>query len=503
MSQPTKTWKCDVCGYVHQGDQPPDTCPVCGVGPEMFAEFVVGLAAPAAAAPAGSWRCTICDHVHDGDAPPEICSVCGAGAQLFEPHAAPGSSEAAAGEVGRIVILGAGIAGLTAAEQARRAAPDVAISLVSKEAHLPYYRLNLTRHLAGEVPEGGLELQPASWYERQRIALVQGEATAIHRDERRVELRDGRSLPYDRLVLATGAHAFVPPIPGVARNGVLPLRTLDDAQRILERGGAGARCVCLGGGLLGLEAAGALARRGAQVTVLEGFGWLLPRQLARPAGELLRAHIEALGIGVVCDVKVEEILGDEEVAGVRLKDGAEFPADLVVLATGVRPNSHLARRSGLDVGKGVVVDDEMRTSDPAILAAGDLAEHRGVLYGLWPAAFAQGVVAGVNAAGGSMQFAEIPPSNRLKVLDVDLFSIGQFEPADGSYDLFEERGPGTYLRLVCHDGQLVGANLYGDTALAGSVKTAVERRTQLAELPGAILERFAGLPESCAAAKPR
>jgi nitrite reductase (NADH) large subunit len=126
-----------------------------------------------------------------------------------------------------------------------------------------------------------------------------------------------------------------------------------------------------------------------------------------------------------------------------------------------------------------------------------------VLYGLWPAAFAQGMVAGVNAAGGSVQFAELPPSNRLKVLDVDLFSIGQFEPADGSYDLFEEEGPGTYLRLVCRDGQLVGANLYGDTALAGSVKTAVERQTQLAELPGEILERFARLAESCAAAKPR
>ena len=139
----------------------------------------------------------------------------------------------------------------------------------------------------------------------------------------------------------------------------------------------------------------------------------------------------------------------------------------------------------------------MRTSDPGVLAAGDVAEHRGVVYGLWPSSYAQGAVAGANAAGDHQEFDGLPPSNRLKVLDVDLFSIGQVQPADGSYDLFEEQGDGTYFRLVCRDGAVVGANLYGDTSLAGEVKIAVEQGTQLQELDAAILERFPRLLEQC------
>jgi nitrite reductase (NADH) large subunit len=488
----TRTWKCEVCGYVHQGDSPPEVCPVCGVGPEMFSEFEVQRQAPAP--PAARWRCVVCDHVHEGDSPPEVCPVCGAGAELFEPEPVAGPPAPVVEESPSVVILGAGIAGVTAAEHARRVAPKATITLLSKEAGRPYYRLNLTRFLAGEVEESGLDLQPPGWFDEQGVELVEGEATFIHREEAQVELRDGRRLPYDRLVLATGAHAFVPPIPGVTRRGVLPLRTLQDARRILARVRQGQQLVVLGGGLLGLEVAGALSRRGAAVTVLEGFGWLLPRQLARPAGELLQGHLEEIGIDVRCDVKLEEILGDEDVAELRLADGVELPAEMVVLAVGVRPNSYLARQSGLDVGKGVLVDDRMQTSDPRILAAGDVTEHRGVVYGLWPSAYAQGAVAGVNAAGGgSVEFPGLPVSNRLKVLDVDLFSIGDFEPRDGSYRVVEQQADGIYRRLVCRDGQLVGANLYGDTSLSGVIKTAVEEGTQLSELPASLLDRFPSL----------
>jgi len=489
------TWKCEVCGYIHHGDSPPAECPVCGVGPEMFSPFEV--ARPQARPAARRWRCTICDHVEEGESPPEVCVVCGASRELFEPqeHEAR-SSRSTADQPGRILVLGAGVAGVTAADSARRGAPEATITLLSKEPGRPYYRLNLTRFLAAEVDEASLELQPPSWFEEQRIELVHGEATFIHREERRVELRDGRSLPYDRLVLACGAHGFVPPIPGATKAGVLTLRTLKDARQVLERVASGTRCACLGGGLLGLEAAGALLKRGASVTVLEGFDWLLPRQLARPAGELLRAHLEGLGIDVRCGVKLEEILGDESVNEIRLATGQELPVDLLVLAVGVRPNSYLARTSGIDVDKGVLVDDRMRTSDPLIYAAGDVAEHRGVLYGLWPSAYAQGAVAGANAAGDELELASMPPSNRLKVLDVDLFSIGQFQPGDGSYQVLEEQaGEGTYLRLVCRDGKIVGANLYGDTALSGEVKTAVEEGTQLDELPAALAERCRDLTQ--------
>jgi nitrite reductase (NADH) large subunit len=489
-----KTWKCEVCGYVHQGDSPPEICPVCGVGPDMFTAFEVAPAAPAPTA--ASWRCTVCDYVHEGDGLPEVCPVCGAGAEAFEPvseEQAHPSRTTSVEESPNVLILGAGVAGVTAAEHARRVAPKATITILTKEAGRPYYRLNLTRLLAGEIEETNLDLQPQGWFEEQRVELVEGEATFINREEAQVELRDGRRLPYDRLVLATGAHAFVPPILGVTRRGVLPLRTLEDARRILERVRKGQHVVVLGGGLLGLEAAGALSRRGSEVAVLEGFGWLLPRQLARPAGELLQRHLEEIGIDVRCGVKLEEILGDEDVAEVRLADGAELPADTVVLAVGVRPNSYLARQSGLDVGKGVLVDDRMQTSDPRILAAGDVTEHRGVVYGLWPSAYAQGAVAGGNAVGAALEFPGLPLSNRLKVLDVDLFSIGDFDPKDGSYHVVEQQRDGIYQRLVCRDGQLVGANLFGDTSCSGEIKTAVEEGTQLRELPSVLTERFPGL----------
>jgi nitrite reductase (NADH) large subunit len=244
-----------------------------------------------------------------------------------------------------------------------------------------------------------------------------------------------------------------------------------------------------------LEAAGALRTRGVEVTVLEGFGWLLPRQLPEPAGELLRAHLARLGIDVRVGVQIEGLAGDTAVRAVVLDGGEELPAETVVLSTGVRPNSYLARQAGLVVDRGVVVDDRMVTSDPSVFAAGDVAEHRGVVYGIWPASFAEGAVAGINAVGGAAEFHGMPPSNRIKVLDVDLYSVGQVTADDASFRFCEEQAGERYARLVCRDGRLVGAALYGDTSLAGRLKEAVESRRHLHEL-GDITERFPALAGS-------
>ncbi len=237
----------------------------------------------------------------------------------------------------------------------------------------------------------------------------------------------------------------------------------------------------IGGGLLGLEAAGALHRQGVQVTVVEGFGWLLPRQVPEPAGRLLANHLGGLGIDLAAKAKVDAIVGDDEVRAVRLADGTELEADFVVLSTGVRPNSYLARQADLKVERGVLVDDGMLTSDPDILAAGDVAEFRGEVQGIWPTAYVQAVVAGINAAGGVSEYATLPRSNRLKVMDVDLFSIGVVATDDGSYQEWEHQEVDAYIRLVSRDGRLVGGVLYGDTSLAGPLKEAVESGRQLAE----------------------
>jgi nitrite reductase (NADH) large subunit len=258
---------------------------------------------------------------------------------------------------------------------------------------------------------------------------------------------------------------------------------LAQAKALLAAARPGTRVVVIGGGLLGLEAAAALNANGVTVTVLEGFAWLLPRQLAEPAGRRVQSYVEGLGIAVRCAASVAEIYGDESVQGVRLADDTELGTDLVLLATGVRPNKHLGAQCGLETNRGVIVDDEMRTSDPDIFAAGDAAEHRGVVYGLWPIALGQGAVAGANAAGKKSTFLGQQPSNQLKVLDLPVFSIGQITPADASYDVCEHSDPKAYRRIVCHDGAIVGVNLLGDLSLAAPLKRAIEARLQLSLLP--------------------
>ncbi|MFH1809901.1 MAG: FAD-dependent oxidoreductase [Pseudomonadota bacterium] len=502
MAAPS-TFKCDVCGYIHEGEAPPAQCPVCGVGPELFSPFEVASPAPVltttpATAPAALWRCQLCGHIHEGPTAPPHCPVCHVGAEMFEPVADVPVAKAPAHR--RILVIGSGVAGVTAAEAARRADEGAVITLLGKEPDAPYYRINLTRYLAGEVDEPTLRLKPEDWYNRTRILRQVGEVRRIERATRELVLSDGTVHPYDSLIVASGAHAFVPPISGASRQGVQVCRSLADARQLLAAVSRGSRLVVIGGGLLGLEIAGALNKQGARVQVLEGFGWLLPRQLAEPAGVHLRRYLEGQGLAVRCGAKVEEIVGDEAAHGVRLGDGEVVDCDRVVLAAGVRPNSYLARQAGLAVHNGIVVDDAMRSSDPDIFAAGDVAEHAGLVAGLWPMAYAQGAVAGANAAGAELHYKAVPMSARLKVLDVGLFSIGAFTPPDGSYQVFERDEGSDYLRLVCRDGALVGANLFGDTDMARAIQDAIEKGTQIREL-GALTSRVPELLTLCSGVK--
>ena len=470
-----QAWRCSACGYIHRGAEPPDECPVCGSPKSAFEPYVEAVAAVPAPVVA-RWRCLNCTHVHAGETAPAVCPVCGARSDRFE--AQTGAAEApvaGAGGAARVVILGGGVAGISALESLRQAAPAAEITLVAKETDLPYYRLNLTRYLAGEIAAGDLPIHPQGWYDDQKVQLLCGaEAAELALGEDAVVLRDGRRLGFDRLVLAAGAHPFIPAFPGTQREGVTTLRTREDADRILTAVGAGASCVVIGGGILGLETAGGIARRGAKVTLIESHEWLMPRQLSRRAGELLADWLAHIGIRLRTQAATEELVGAEHVAGVRFKDGGSLPADMVILAAGVRPNSHLARNAGLEVGQGVIVDDHLLSSRPKVLAAGDIAEHRGVLYGNWSAAQYQGTIAGMNAAGASAEFGGIPRSNTLKVLGLDLVSIGKFEPEDGSYRVVEQEEDGRYARFVFRDSRMAGAILLGDTSVASHLKTAME-----------------------------
>ena len=484
MSGTSQTWRCTVCGYVHRGPEPPKACPVCGAPQDLF-ETQIESPPPSVPRGVNQWRCLNCGYVHAGLQPPTDCPACGALADRFEPVSESAETVVDAARALKVVVVGAGIAGIAAVESLRTASPAAEITIVSKEPELPYYRLNLTRYLAGEIGEQDLPIHPASWYEEQKVRLLLGaEASAIHLDDHVVELHGGEKLPFDKLLLAAGAHPFIPPFPGADREGVTSLRTVEDARGILAACRAGAKCVCIGGGLLGLETAGALARQGADVTLLEGYGWLLPRQLNQRAGEILNGYVAATGIKLRTKAITREIVGNGRVQGVLLEDGSIVAADLVVIATGIRSNSHLARQAGLEVNQGVVVDNLLATSHPDVFAAGDVAEHHGQVYGIWGPSQYQGSIAGLNMAGGCVEFGGIPRSNTLKVLGLDLFSIGQVNPEDASFRTFDQEADGRYFRFVFRDNRLAGAVLLGDTKLTATVKKAVESRSDFSELLG-------------------
>jgi nitrite reductase (NADH) large subunit len=436
-----------------------------------------------------AWVCSVCGYVHYGPEPPEECPVCGAEASQFEPEVVetPAVAQPAAGQAAlKIVIVGAGIAGVSAAEAARKAAPSAEIWLLSNEMDLPYYRLNLTRYLAGEIGMEHFDLHSESWYAANNIRLVCGtELKSIDLDAKKLTLDDGSTLNFDRLVLATGARPFLPPVPGNQRGGVTTLRTRRDAESILAES-RGKSTVCIGGGILGLETAGALARQGVLVTVLENQAWLMPRQLNHRSARIFQTQIEKLGITVLANAKVRELDGNGSARAVLLDDGTSLPASYVIFSAGVRANTTLAAQAGLAVKQGILVDDTMRTSHPDVFAAGDAVEHAGILYGTWLPAQTQGAVAGIAAVGHNAGFRALPRSNTLKVLGIDLFSIGKIEPSAGDV-MIEAEGNGSYTSFLFEDNALAGAILLGDTSASAEVKKAVENHldcaTMLAKRP--------------------
>ncbi len=488
-------FRCTVCAYVHEGAAPPDACPVCGVGPELFEPMQAPAPAadpspapPAPASSAGVWRCTVCSYVHQGVAPPEACVVCGVGPELFEPVGPPAVLQGELASAGwKVVIVGAGVAGCQAAASVRETDPLASITVLSSEPGPPYRRIDLTRLLAGQVRDEAMVMYEEAFFTEQRVARVLGQARSIDLEGQSVGLSDGRRLPYDRLILANGAHAFVPPIPGVHRDGVTVLRTLDQARRVLQRCRTGGRIVVIGGGLLGLEAAVGLASCGSRVAVVEGEPWLLPRQLTQAAAQLLERKLRSQGVQVFCGARVTGILGDEAVYAVALAEGPELPAEQVILSTGIRANSELAARAGLEVGpRGISVDERLISSDPHVLAAGDVAECSGQSFGLWPIAQDQGRVAGIVAAGGQAAFVAPPTATMLKVLDLPVASIGEVHAAGPGVEIYEDQGPQRYVRVAARDGRIVGACLYGDITLAGPVRRAIESGRTVAELAGFI-----------------
>jgi nitrite reductase (NADH) large subunit len=382
----------------------------------------------------------------------------------------------------RYVIVGNGAAAVMAAEALLKEDPGATVEVYGEEPYLAYRRPQLPEFLAGSLEERRLLIHPAEWYAEKGVT--------VHRDVRvvgldppagTIHLADGRQAGYDRLLLATGSTAFVPSIAGSDVPGFFSLRTMDDARRIREYAVGRAYAVVIGGGLLGLEAARGMHALGLKVTVVELYGWLLPRQLDQAGAAILTQIIEGLGIRVITGVATECVVEEECIARLRLKDQRVLPAEVILVSAGVRPRVELAQEAGLTVNKGVVVDSHLRTSAEGIYAAGDVAEFDGRVYGILPAVWDQAPIAVANMAGREVVYTGTVPSTTLKVVGVDLTSIGEVNPEkEGAVELRRsEPEAGRYVKLVLREGRLAGAILLGERKRVRMFSKLVAERTDV------------------------
>jgi nitrite reductase (NADH) large subunit len=366
------------------------------------------------------------------------------------------------------VVIGNGMAGCRAVEEVLARDPErFAITIFGAEPRVNYNRIMLSPVLAGEKSFDDIVINTADWYTDNAITLVAGDPVAhIDRTTQTVVSASGRIEPYDRLLIATGSDPFIIPVPGKDLPGVVTFRDLDDVDKMLAAAQQGGDAVVIGGGLLGLEAAHGLTLRGMKVTVIHLMPTLMERQLDEAAGWLLKAELERRGQTILTGADTQCIVEkDGHVGGVLLKDGREIPADIVVMAVGIRPAVSLGKSAGLEVERGIVVDDHMVTSDAAVLAVGECVQHRGTCYGLvaplWDMcrALADGLTGQHSGYQGSVT------STKLKVSGIDLFSVGDFSGGDGSEDIvMRDAARGIYKRVVVQDNKVIGAVLYGDTA---------------------------------------
>ncbi|MCB1987810.1 MAG: NAD(P)/FAD-dependent oxidoreductase, partial [Burkholderiaceae bacterium] len=374
----------------------------------------------------------------------------------------------------RLVMVGNGMAGVRTLEELLKIAPDLYdITVFGAEPHPNYNRILLSPVLAGEQTLDEIILNDWSWYTENGIHLHAGcTVDTVDRVRRVVHATDAAgaviSAEYDRLILATGSNPFILPIAGHGLDGVLAYRDIADTQAMIDAAATYRHAVVIGGGLLGLEAANGLMKRGMQVTVVHASEWLMERQLDSVAGKMLQKSLAERGMQFLMKAQTQELVGNAEgrVASVKFKDGTEVPADLVVMAVGIRPNTALAEKMRLHVNRGIVVSDTLQTTtDARIYAVGECAAHRGIAYGLVAPLFEQGrVLANHLAEFGIGRYQGSLTSTKLKVTGIDLFSAGDFQGGAGTEEIvMSDPSAGVYKKLVLKDDKLVGACLYGDT----------------------------------------
>jgi nitrite reductase (NADH) large subunit len=363
----------------------------------------------------------------------------------------------------RYLIVGNGVAGTTAAEHIRKQDGQGSITMVTDEAFPFYWRVRLIEYVAGDITEQNLVARKDEWYKERNIELkLETRVRDVDRAKKEAIFDDGQRTAYDRLLIAAGSHSFIPPIKGSDKKGVFALRSIQDARDIVSWAKGIQDVVLIGGGLLGLEAGNSLRKLGKKVMVVEFFPRLLPRQLDVAGAKRLQAIMEGMGFAFRLGAKTREIAGEDKVEAVLLEGGETLPGRMVVVSAGVRPNLDLAKALSLDHDKGIKVDERMKTNQPDIFAAGDVAEFQGIPYGIWPAAMEQGRVAGINMAGGEVLYKGTVMANTLKVVGIDLASAGNID-VENKLESRVVSDDKAYKKIVIENNRIAGCIMLGET----------------------------------------
>ena len=485
---PTKKWKCLICGAVVEGENPPERCPVCGVGPELFEELKEEVLEIKEEAKIYKWKCNVCGEIVEGTEPPERCPVCGVGPKYFVKVEEVEQVELS-NDKENIVIIGASGAGMGAAVEIRKRNKVSDITILSKESVKGYFRPQLSKMLSDDrVTIESMSIKGDDWFKENKVKLMLNIVVEkIDAENKKVILANNEEVPYTKLIIASGAEVFVPPFAGKDKKGVFALRYAKDGNEIKAYAKGKKTGAVIGGGVLGLEAANELMNLGLKVTVIEMADRILPRQLDHDASKILEQIVNNAGVTFLKGVGTKEIIGDEAVKGILLDNGEIVDAEVVIVSTGVKANTKLAENTGIEIKRAIVVNEKMETAVSDIYACGDCAEFNGINYALWSEAIEQGKTAGINIAKGNYTYATIIPSTTLNAFGSSIFSIGDIgSDPNTEYETYEGNDRKSYIKLYFKNKVLSGGILIGDTSKTVELVEGFEKNKSMEEM----IEKF-------------
>lgn len=434
------------------------------------------------------WKCLICGEVIPGTNPPERCPVCGVGPEQFAELKASDAAFSSSREEG-FIIIGNGAAGTSAAAEIRKRNPVANIELISAESINGYNRPMLTKGILSKMDNPNFNIKPEAWYKDNNIKVTLGTSVSgIDSDKKTISLSNGEFRAYDKLILATGAKSDIPAIKGTDLEGVFAIRTFDDMGRISAYLPKANKVAVIGGGLLGLETAWEFRKAGKEVTVIQNSNYLMNKQLDIKGSDILRGYAERSGITVNGGKGCAELVGENgKVTGVVLKDGSVLEADMVIFSAGIRANLEIAKQAGIETGRFIPVNEKMETGVKDIYACGDCAAYDGKSFGLWNQAIDMGKVAGANAAGDESKYETITPSTFFNGMGTSLFSVGDpGKDSDKKYKSYEvyDEAKNTYEKLYFVNDRFAGGILIGDVKKSSRLLKALKEQETMERLVG-------------------